>query len=89
MARKKASVETLGELHGIIAETLSLEIQGYKDRGEPVPASLLAQAIKFLSENNIQAKEEDPDLQNLKARTSNVLGFPFDPALAAALPRSA
>lgn len=79
MAKTKASVSALGELHGVIADTLKDEIQGYKDRGEPVPASLLAQAIKFLSENGIQATEEDEKTQALKARTASVVQFPYDP----------
>lgn len=77
----KATAAKLGSLHGTVAETLAAEIRGYKDRGEPVPAALLAQAIKFLSENGISADPEDtPGLQDLRSKATAATAFPFDPS---------
>lgn len=80
----RASDDLLDLLHGTIAEELLQEIKAYKD-GEyvdkegnalPIPASLLAQAIKFLKDNGVDtavrpkntvdylAKELDDEFQS-------------------------
>lgn len=51
----RASEDLLDALHGLVAGTLKDQIEGYVARGEPVPPQLLAQAIKFLKENGIDA----------------------------------
>jgi len=51
----RATEATLGALHGLIADTLMGEINGYRERGEAVPPALLAQAIKLLKDNGIDA----------------------------------
>lgn len=82
----KATTGELGGLHALIARTLSNEIEKAKDLEDGVPPQLLAQAIKFLKDNNITASDaDDPEMQKLrKVYEGNVIGFPFDPAAAQA-----
>ena len=65
---------TLDSLHGLVALTLTDQIAAYQ-RGDvtdsegkklPVPAALLAQALKFLSDNGIDAPAALPRLNDLK-----------------------
>lgn len=53
MTRSKATEAKLGELHGLLADTLKDQIKKFTDANEPVPPALLAQAIKFLKDNGI------------------------------------
>ena len=61
MSKQRASEEELDELHGLVANQFTDEIRRYKG-GEvkdadgnklPIPASLLAQAAKFLKDNGV------------------------------------
>lgn len=68
----------LDSLHGLVALTLLEQIQAYKDgkvftvddKGNktslPIPAALLAQALKFLADNGIDAPAALPKLDALK-----------------------
>lgn len=51
----KATEQQLGALHGLLATSFAAEIQGYVKRGEPIPASVLAAASRFLKDNGIDA----------------------------------
>lgn len=70
----RGSEASLDSLHGLVALTLTEQIQAYKDGkvkdGEgnklPIPAALLAQALKFLSDNGIDAPAAAPRLDALK-----------------------
>lgn len=69
---------TLDSLHGLVALTLTEQIQAYKDgkmmqvdkdgvaHPMPIPAALLAQALKFLADNGIDAPAALPKLDALK-----------------------
>lgn len=79
----RGSETVLDSLHGLVALTLTEQIGKYS-RGEvrdgegtplPIPAALLAQALKFLSDNGIDAPASLPKLDALK-RALPV----FDPA---------
>lgn len=58
---KRATEETLDGLHSLVAEQFTNEIRAYKDgdmkdeKGNrlAIPASLLAQAAKFLKDNGV------------------------------------
>lgn len=64
----------------VLTDMLAAEMQGYKDRGEPIPAAVIAVSVKFLKDNNIMGEEDDAKLQKLKAAfNNNVLAFPFQP----------
>jgi hypothetical protein len=73
----------LDSLHGLVAMTLTEQINAYRDGlvrdGEgnklPIPAALLAQALKFLSDNGIDAPAALPKLDALKRALPT-----FDPA---------
>jgi hypothetical protein len=52
---KAASVSLMEELHSATATAMLDEMQGYRDRGEPVPAALLGAITKFLKDNKIEA----------------------------------
>jgi hypothetical protein len=64
----------LDSLHGLVALTLTEQIQAYKNGdvrdGEgnklPIPAALIAQALKFLSDNGIDAPAALPRTEALK-----------------------
>lgn len=78
---------SLDSLHGLVALTLTEQIKQYTDgkmvqidkegvaHPMPIPAALLAQALKFLSDNGIDAPAALPKLDALK-RALPV----FDPA---------
>lgn len=75
---KTASIDTLASLHDLLATSLTTELKKYTDKGEPIPPALLAQIIKFLKDNGIEAKEaEGNPLDDL---THN-LPFPTDSEL--------
>ncbi|WNH52419.1 hypothetical protein [Stenotrophomonas oahuensis] len=51
----RASEEAADALHALTFQIVQEEIEGYRDRGEPVPPALLAQAIKLLKDNDINS----------------------------------
>jgi hypothetical protein len=69
MENKRASSETLDDLHGTVAQNYLDEIRKYKDgtyadeegRPKPIPANLLAQAAKFLKDNGIDRPVQEGD----------------------------
>lgn len=79
----KASEQQLGSLHGLLATSFAGEIRGYIDREEPIPASVLAAAARFLKDNGIDAparanKELDTlanELGDLDFDDANVVSF--------------
>lgn len=79
----RGTESALDSLHGLVALTLLEQIQAYKDGkvrdGEgtplPIPAALLAQALKFLADNGIDAPATQPKLDALKRALPT-----FDPA---------
>ena len=79
----KATEQQLGALHGLLATSFASEIQKYMERGEPIPASVLAAAARFLKDNGIDAparnnKELDKlatELEDLDFDDSNVVSF--------------
>lgn len=55
----KATSQQMGDLHGLTAAVLSEQIQQMK-RGEiPLDTKVLAAAIKFLKDNNIECTDDD------------------------------
>lgn len=72
----KATEKELGSLHGVVAKTLKDQLEAKAtiigEDGEPVEMSMatpqvLAQAIKFLKDNNVTAvMEVGDDMDNLK-----------------------
>lgn len=75
-----AKVSKLNALHELTATILAAEIEGYRARTEPVPAAVIAVAVKFLKDNNIVGEEDNEDLKKLKKTFGdNVLNFPFNP----------
>ena len=50
---KRADESIFDDLHGLMAASLKSEIKAYQDRDEPVPASVLSVAVKFLRDNGI------------------------------------
>ncbi len=66
----KATISKLEALHGLTCQLLASELMRYKDGGdlfgEPLPASLLGQIVKFLANNSISAEmESNPALQSI------------------------
>ncbi|MEM7200253.1 MAG: hypothetical protein AAF628_08320 [Planctomycetota bacterium] len=68
----KATEELMDALHGLAAQTLINEIKAYS-AGEhvdkegnplPVPASILAAAIKFLKDNGVDRPGRDEDVED-------------------------
>lgn len=51
----RASEEAADALHALTFQIVQEEIEGYRERGEPVPPALLAQAIKLLKDNDISS----------------------------------
>ncbi|WP_445978417.1 hypothetical protein [Stenotrophomonas muris] len=51
----RASEEAADALHALTFEVIQQEIQGYRDRNEPVPPALIGQAIKLLKDNGIES----------------------------------
>ena len=55
----QASKELLDQLHNLVGQSLADEIKRYGEDGdlcgEPLPAALIGQAIKFLKDNGIEA----------------------------------
>jgi hypothetical protein len=74
----RGSESSLDSLHGLVALTLTEQIKQYTDgkmfsidkEGNkcplPIPAALLAQALKFLSDNGIDSPAALPRLDTLK-----------------------
>ena len=54
----RATEDALGALHGLIADALKEQIEAARASGEGIPPALLAQAIKFLKDNGIDAPEQ-------------------------------
>jgi len=52
---KRATEDILDGLHGLLAESLKEQLENYKNSDEPIPPQLLAQCIKFLKDNGIDA----------------------------------
>jgi len=50
-----ASEESLGALHGLLAESMKEALEKARNSDEGVPPQLMAQIIKFLKDNNIEA----------------------------------
>lgn len=80
----KATEQQLGALHGILASSFASEIKAYQDRGEPIPASVLAAAARFLKDNGIDAPARDnaeldtlaTELEDLDFDDANVVAMP-------------
>lgn len=51
----RATSEQADALHALVATSLTAEIERYRAAGEPLPPALLAQAIKFLKDNEVTA----------------------------------
>jgi chromosome segregation and condensation protein ScpB len=77
-----AKTSRLGALHELVAEKLIAQIELEAKSDEGVTPQTLAQAIKFLKDNNINAEEDNPKLEKLKEVSGSVLKFPFDPKAA-------
>lgn len=56
----RATTETVDELHGLVAEVLTASLQS-----DEVSPQMLAQAIKFLKENGIDAPATSKRMQDL------------------------
>lgn len=56
-----ADVDSLGELHALLTEVMRDEIQDYRDKQLPIPASVMAAVAKFLKDNNITCDPVDAD----------------------------
>ena len=70
--KKKATQEVLSDLHGKVAEKILEKLSS-----DECSAQDLAQAIKFLKDNNIQADLEfNPSLQEIEKRI-DVQSLPF------------
>lgn len=63
-------------LHGTVATTLIEEIRRYKSAGEPIPASVLAQCIKFLKDNGIDRAVRVGDNEDLLAKELSECDLP-------------
>ena len=79
----RATEDTLGALHGLIADTYAEQIKALVAAGEPVPPALLTSAAKFLKDNGVDApastsKKLDRLAQTLPSMDDldNVVGFP-------------
>ena len=80
----KATEAQLGDLHGLLAGAFAAEIAGYRERGEAIPASVLAAAARFLKDNGIDAParannkldELAIELADLDYDDSNVVAMP-------------
>lgn len=82
----RANSEALDKLHATIAETLSVELNKYRngdydkvtEQGEkiatPVPAALIAATIKFLKDNGADRPEE-PDADPSDALADELPNF--------------
>lgn len=53
MADQRATEAVLDGLHSLVANTFVEEIRRAKESDEGIPASLLAQAAKFLKDNGV------------------------------------
>lgn len=51
----RASDDVVDALHGIVADSLIQQIKAAQASGEAIPPALLAQAIKFLKDNGVDA----------------------------------
>lgn len=79
----KATEAQLGSLHGLLAASFAGEIAGYQERGEPIPASVLAAAARFLKDNGIDAPSRNnagldalaTELEDLDFDDQNVVAF--------------
>lgn len=63
-----ADANSLGDLHTLLTEVMSSEIQAYRANNVPVPASVMAAVAKFLKDNNITCDPVDADaIEELRA----------------------
>lgn len=82
---KRATEDLLDELHGLVADTFVDEIRRLAKTEAGVPASLLAQAAKFLKDNSIDAPGRKNDKVDRLAGQLSDLDFE-DPDTTAGLP---
>lgn len=75
---ERGSETLLEQLHGAVADGLVQEIKNYQDSGEPIPASLLAQAIKFLKDNGIDSPGRENNKIDLLAEEMDGVDFEDD-----------
>ena len=81
----RATEAKFDSLHLLMAETLSAEIQAYRDREEPVPPALLAQLGKFLKDNGVDSPARAEKLVDTLA--ASIPNFDeFDSPAAAGVP---
>lgn len=85
--KSRATEDLLDLLHGTVAQSLLDEIKRYKDLKDennlplPLPASLVAQAVKFLKDNGIDRPRSEGSSTDLLADElddldrSNVVAF--------------
>lgn len=62
MAKTRAKQETLGELHLITAEYFKQLLEDARESGEPIPAAMMGNILRFLHDNDIVA---EGDTQNV------------------------
>ena len=72
---KKATEDLMDELHGLTAETLRKLVEDMKSGDLEPNASVLAQAIKFLKDNNVTAVPGSGG--PVDGLLAEVEGFPF------------
>ena len=71
----KASQDELSELHSVVAKVLKNKLSDLDD----IDPRILAQAIKFLKDNNIAADINfNEDLSSIQEAVADVLKLPFD-----------
>lgn len=51
----RASEDLFDDLHRLTIEAIRDEIKAYRDKGEPIPPALLAQAIKVMKDNGVDS----------------------------------
>lgn len=73
----RASNQALDALHALIADVLMSQLQAKGEDGKSVPPSpqLLAQAIKFLKDNGVDAPARSERISNLE---DALKGFDLD-----------
>lgn len=61
----RATEALFEQLHGLLTDSMIAQLAKYKEKGEEIPASFLAQCIKFLKDNGI----DTPARENKKIDT--------------------
>lgn len=82
----KATQDEMAALHGLVArqlrEILENGIQVQNKDGEivtiPAPAAFMAQAIKFLKDNNISSAAGEADMNELQKTLADLGAIPLD-----------